>query len=466
MNNSPDSSKGPGRRGFLRGSAAALTALSYSRVAARAAGSEPSDTIRVAISGCGQISTYALIPSLQRMKAVSVTALCDVWPYKLASAQRQVSAGNRVVQGFGNMDEMLERAGKDFDTVVVATPCWMHAPQTRKALEAGKHVYCEKTMSNTVEAARDMVRAQRQTGKLLQIGHQRRSNPRYLHLRDKIIGERKLLGQITHLSAHWHRSVRQPILPRIAGKDLEAIKAAGYSNALEFSNWRWFKKYGGGPVSDLGGHQVDVFNMLLGVPPRSVIGSGGLDYYKGGEYEGQKYSWEHLDNAMVIYEYDVPGHGLVRAQYQVLSTTGYEGYREKVHGVEGTALISEQFRWENGGPELVGEERYLSEDRVAAWEKAESDGVLSKSTQPRWPGVNERPGAYDFPPQSKEEEEKIPHHHHLENFLDAVRRDQKQSDLACPAEEAFKTCVAVLAINDAVREQRRIELKPEDYTVI
>jgi Oxidoreductase family, NAD-binding Rossmann fold len=180
MSNTPDSSKGPGRRTFLRGSAATLTALSYSRAAARAAGSEPSDTIRVAISGCGQVSTYALIPSLRRMKGVSITALCDVWPYRLTATQRTVTDGKGLVQGFGNMDEMLEKAGKDFDAVVVATPCWMHAPQTRKALEAGKHVYCEKTMSNTVDAARDMVRAQRQTGKLLQIGHQRRSNPRSL----------------------------------------------------------------------------------------------------------------------------------------------------------------------------------------------------------------------------------------------------------------------------------------------
>ena len=62
--------------------------------------------------------------------------------------------------------------------IIVATPDFWHAPHTIDCLKAGKHVYCEKEMSNTLEGARSMVMAQRETGKLLQIGHQRRSNPR------------------------------------------------------------------------------------------------------------------------------------------------------------------------------------------------------------------------------------------------------------------------------------------------
>ena len=69
---------------------------------------------------------------------------------------------------------------KDLDAVIIATPDFWHAEQTIACLKAGLHVYCEKEMSNTLEGARKMVQAAKQTGKLLQIGHQRRSNPRYI----------------------------------------------------------------------------------------------------------------------------------------------------------------------------------------------------------------------------------------------------------------------------------------------
>ncbi len=72
------------------------------------------------------------------------------------------------------------RRKKTCRRVLIATPDFWHAPMTNTCLKAGLHVYCEKMMSNTIDGARSMVRTMRETGKLLQIGHQRRSNPRYL----------------------------------------------------------------------------------------------------------------------------------------------------------------------------------------------------------------------------------------------------------------------------------------------
>ena len=84
--------------------------------------------------------------------------------------------------------------------MIIATPDFMHAEHTNAALKAGKHVYCEKLMSNTVEGARAMVVAARETKKLLQLGHQRRSNPRYQHARDKIVTGNRLLGRVTNIT--------------------------------------------------------------------------------------------------------------------------------------------------------------------------------------------------------------------------------------------------------------------------
>ncbi len=94
---------------------------------------------------------------------------------------------------------------KDLDAVIIATPDWLHSPITIACLEAGLHVYCEKEMTNDIEDARKMVLAQRKSGKLLQIGHQRRSNPRYWAV-NNLIHKDKIAGNLTHVFGQWNRS--------------------------------------------------------------------------------------------------------------------------------------------------------------------------------------------------------------------------------------------------------------------
>jgi predicted dehydrogenase len=340
-------------------------------------------------------------------------------------------------------------------------------------------------MSNNIEAAADMVKAQRQTGKLLQIGHQRRSNPRYIFMRDKLLRERRLLGQITHLYGQWNRSVKQPLMPKISAKEMEKIVAAGYPDILQFANWRWFKKFGGGPISDLGAHQIDIFNWILGTTPKALTASGGLDYYKNRDLpDGSKFSYEHLDNAILVYEYDVPDHGLVRVVYQVLTTTGSQNYYEKIMGVEGTIVISEQPVYNQ-----VYREKDTTEAKLGDWERLVPMGYLRKPPATVYNKFWERPKAwnrpdpwlekegvqdvrvsvpadpYEIPAMPKYLDEKLPHQHHMENFFNTVRNGGKQTDLNCPVADAYKCARAVLAINEAVKEQKRIEFKPEDFQV-
>ncbi len=482
----PDSHASPlARRHFLRGSVVTATALSYTKIAARAAGLEASDTLRVGLVGCGQQGLVALASSTVKIPDVKFAAICDIWGFKRASAKKQIGISG--LAEYENIDDMLT-SSKELDCVLLATPDHLHAPDTRKSLEAGKHVYCEKMMSNTIEGAADMVRAQRHTGKLLQIGHQRRSNPRYILMRDELIRKQNLVGQITHLYGQWNRSYKPPLLPKLDAKSFEKIKAAGYSNILEYGNWRWFKKFGGGPISDLGAHQIDVFNWLLGATPKAVIASGGRDYFQYQKLpDGTPLGYEHLDNAIVTYEYDVPGHGLVRATYQVLTTNGSQNYYEKVMGLEGTIVISEVVKQGND----VYREKDTTGDKIGDWERLATEGLLSKAAGTVYNKFWERPKAWGSPPDRWLDNggaavdarvsvgadpyeipalpphlaQKSAHQHHLENFFNTVRRGGKQTDLNCPVEDAYKCCRSVLAINDAVREGRRIEFKPEDFIV-
>ena len=477
------------RRTFLRNTAITATALSYSRIAARAAGKEPSDAINFALVGYGAQALNALVPSVSKISGVRFAAICDLLPTKQASAQRSIDPNGQLgMQKFGRVDEMLSKMGKELDCVIIATADWQHAPLSRMCLEAGKNVYCEKMMSNSIEAAQDMIRAQRQTGKLLQIGHQRRSNPRYILMRDKILREKRLLGRITHLFGQWNRSVKKPLAPKLSPAELDIIKKEGYPDTHQYANWRWYKKFGGGPISDLGAHQIDIFNWLMGVPPKSITASGGRDFYIDIPFEkgGGTFTYEHLDNAILTYEYDVPGHGLVRAVYQVLTTTGSQGYYEKIMGVEGTVVISEK---DESGNQVYREKDTTEGEKFAYWENVYKEGLLRKPPGAIYNKFWERPvywhrpdpwlakeGAqdvrvsvaadpYELPAMPKYLADKLPHQHHLENFFNTVRSGGKQTDLNCPVEDAYKCCRAVLAINQAVAERRTIDFKPEDFQV-
>ncbi|MDB6069365.1 MAG: ycjS 3, partial [Verrucomicrobiales bacterium] len=194
------------RRKFLRNTAATGVALSYTKLAAHAASSvPPSDQLIVALVGCGSQGGILKGASL-RIPGIKFVAVCDLWDKKAITMARAIGGD---VKPYQNMDDMF-KAHPEIQCVLIATPDWLHAPYSRKALEAGKAVYCEKMMSNSLEAAADMVRAQRETGHLLQIGHQRRSSPRYQFVRNRLLREKNLIGRVTHLYGQWNRSVKMP----------------------------------------------------------------------------------------------------------------------------------------------------------------------------------------------------------------------------------------------------------------
>jgi predicted dehydrogenase len=242
---------------------------------------------------------------LKGIEGIRFKAVCDIYPYRLRLLSGRLKAAKREANPYENYEEMLAKE-KDLDAVIIATPDWLHAPMTIACLKAGLHVYCEKEMSNKLEDAAKMVQTAKETGKLLQIGHQRRSNPRY-QVAEKLIREHRLLGRLLNINAQWNRSVEKHKVALPKEKvwvDEPTLKKYGYGSMNELKNWRWYKKFGGGPLGDLGSHQIDIFNWFLGNGrPTSVIGSGANDYYK----------YEHNENVMAIYEYKTEQQASVRA---------------------------------------------------------------------------------------------------------------------------------------------------------
>lgn len=445
------------RRRFLQSGAAASAGLLLKRAAsAAAASSAPTgrEVINVGIIGTGA-QGRVLIDAALPIPNLRFQAVCDIWDYSRTYGERYLGRNGHTVRAYTDYREMLEQEN-DLHAVIVATPDFMHAEHTIAALESGRHVYCEKLMSNTVEGARSMVQAARRTGNLLQIGHQRRSNPRYQHARNQLLRESRLLGRVTHINGQWNRAVSEDLgNPPRYDMPPERLVAYGYGSMHEFRNWRWFKKYGGGPISDLGAHQIDIYNWFLGANPSAITASGGVDFYENHEW---------YDNVMAIYEFPTP-EGLVRAYYQVLTTTSAGGgYWEYFMGTEGALKMSENPKYtaayrEAQAPDwspLVNQgfiaPKNASTKITKPWEKPKSTVVDVRETAEL--------SAWDIPVQLN----KAIHQPHLENFFDAVRASDPAL-LNCPAEEAFASAVTILKANEAVAAQRRLTFDPADFVV-
>lgn len=444
------------RRNFLRSSAAAGAGMMISP-GLFAAQTRPrsKDPIHVGLIGAGaqgQVLMDAVI-KISKESPVFIRAVCDIWEPHRTRVARTLNAykalGHRG-NAYVDYQEMLDKE-TDLDAVIVATPDFWHAEHTIACLKKGLHVYCEKEMSNTIEGARQMVIAARQSGRLLQIGHQRRSNPRYLFSYRYIINGTRLLGQITAINGQWNRS-------RSACEDLgwpegtelpqDVLNRYGFASMHQFRNWRWYKGLGGGPIVDLGSHQIDIYNWFLGTVPKSVMASGGIDYW------GQ-HQW--YDNVMAIYEYQT-GQGVVRATYQTLTTNSNGGYFEQFMGDRATLDLSESGRAAVYRETWVPEKEWYQYENLRLIKREagldqpqELKSILDVRSSPRPPKYN-----------LLVEMNKPYHQPHLENFFEAIRGNEQ---LNCPAEVGFETAVTVLKVNEAIEAGRKLEFKPEDFIV-
>ena len=449
------------RRDFMYSTAAIGAGLFVSesvKGATESAGKK--DDIHVALLGVGS-QGHVLYNAISKLGmkdcGIKFRAVCDVWEAEnLKKMSRRLNAYKR----YGHMGtpytdykEMLATE-KDIDAVIIATPDFWHAEHTVACLEAGLHVYCEKEMSNTLEGAKKMVEAARETGKLLQIGHQRRSNPRYRFVNDNVMnksfGGKKLLGRITTINGQWNRS-RKACVDYVAPKDKEipvaVLQKYGFKDMKQFMNWRWYKGLGGGPIVDLGSHQIDIYSWFLGnAKPKSVMASGGVDYWTDHEW---------YDNVMATFEFDTPD-GVVRASYQTLTTSGSGGYFEKFMGDRGTLEISEDPRYFN-----VAREKDIHDSDWEPWVKA---GTISKMGKPKASGgvVDVRSSPPLLPYKLNAVMDQPFHQPHLVNFFDAIRGKAK---LNCPAEIGYETAVMVLKVNEAVAAEKKLTFCKEEFEV-
>jgi predicted dehydrogenase len=424
------------RRQFLEAGVATGTGLLWLS-SRKAFGEDKTQPLNVALIGAG-IQGRALVNAAILIPNVRFCAVCDLWEPSRRTTKSLLQRYGHEVVVYADYQELLAKE-KTLQAVLIATPNFVHAEQVNACLRAGLAVYCERPMAHSTAAAESMVRTMKETGKLLQIGYQRRSNPRYRHVRDNLLAQAKLPGRLTQVNTHWHQPMTEDLgWPRNAVIADEVLRGYGYSSMNEFRNWRQFKKLGGGPLADFGAHQLDVMQWLLDATPKSILAMGGRDFF-------QDRQWP--DNVTALLEFATPA-GTVRGVCQVLTTTSGTGASSYEHflGTEGSIQISENAKWtrvyrEAHAPdweEWVRRKFLASEAASAARRPATSEEVNVRETGVAVP--YEIPLVLDKPVLQP----------HLENFFDAIRGT---AQLNCSAEVGFATETTLWRIAAAVDAQ-------------
>ena len=311
------------RRRFLTGGASALTALSYSRVLGA------NDTIQLGLIGAGDRGNLVMTRFQQDPK-VHVAAICDIYAAQIDRAKTKAPDAKT----FTDHRKLLEEKG--LDAVLIATPDHWHSTVTIDALNSGHDVYVEKPLTLRIEEGPRIVKAARVNERVCQVGMQQRSGKHYIEAKREYIDTGRL-GKITLARTWWHgngyhlRKAPASLQNKPSNLDwahfLGPLKWRDW-DPQQYYNWRAYLDFGGGQVTDLFTHWIDVVHMFLGQEiPKSAVAAGGVYAYKDGRTAP--------DTINVLLEYPVD----LTATFEATLVPGITGAGVEICGTQGRLLI-------------------------------------------------------------------------------------------------------------------------------
>ena len=260
------------------------------------------ETINIGTIGLNSMGWWNT-KSLLRIPEVNLIAICDVDARVIEKRKAEMDKQGVKVKTFRDYRKLLE--DKDIDAVVIGTPDHWHALMMIHASEAGKHVYCEKPIGNSIGECRLMVDAQNRYGNVVQVGQWQRSQNHFQeavnYLKTGVIGPIRTVKTWCYFG-----SVRpNPIIPNSSPpKELDYKRWLGPAKIRPFNksrlhfNFRWFWDYAGGLMTDWGVHLIDF--ALIGMQaslPKTVVSLGGKFAYPN-------LAQETPDTLTALYEFD------------------------------------------------------------------------------------------------------------------------------------------------------------------
>jgi predicted dehydrogenase len=372
------------------------------------------ERIRLGIIGAGDRGMQIVREALACPNTEFV-AFADIYTRRLEDAKKLVPTAKTFLDHRYLLDD------KSIDAVLIATPQHLHCEHFVAALDAGKHVYQEKTMAFTVEHAKRMRAAYRKAeGKrTVQIGHQGCSSGQVEDARNFL--STGFLGKITSIHAHMYRNTphgkpqwSRPVYPDMTQENIIWNAFLGEAPKLPFEanryvNWRFFWDYSGGNFYENMCHQLAFWYKVMNIQiPKAVTTTGGIYFWKDGREvpDTMNCSMEHPEEMLVTWDSSFNNNQL--------------GSTEDVLGTDGTILKSQQLRYL---PQKVNR-----------------------------PDGTEMAGQTRSAPNA-----------HMQNFLDCVRSGRETN---CPFEVGFRVSIACRMAVDSYRTGRTLHWDPVKEEIV
>jgi predicted dehydrogenase len=451
MNENSNDFSGYNRRDFLKsGSFASLMTMmggvelfAQSTPAAAPDPKAIGGQMKVGVIGLGSRGRD-ILSSLTKLPEADVAAICDTYGAYLRRSGKFAPAAKPFTDYKAILDD------KDIKAVIVATPTHKHKEIVLAALQAGKHVYCEAPLANTIEDARAIALAAKAAKKqIFQTGLQMRADPQRQFLlpfiRSGALGKPVLARSQSHKKQSW----------RTASQDPEQEKAL---------NWRLSKDTSTGLIGEIGIHQIDQACWFLNAHPISVTGFNSLIKWTDGR--------DVPDTVQAVFEFP----GGVRLMYDCTIANSFDADYELYHGTDAAVMLRESKAWmfKEVDSSLLGWEVYAKKD------------VFFKQT-----GISLMIGSSKQATMDAKTEE-IPYvtstcnaaletfllnaiglNSAEESFIAAYGKDDQEGlmgDLSKVARrpaagylEGFQSAVTAIKANEAVNKSEQMVFKPEWY---
>ncbi len=371
------------------------------------------DRIRLGIIGAGDRGSELMRLALE-CPGAEFAGVADIYTRRLEAAQRLAPQAKTYL----DHRRMLE--DKSIDAVIVATPQHLHCEHFVHSIEAGKHVYQEKTMAFNVDHAKRMRKAYLAAGKrTVQIGHQWTSSGQMIDAQR--FAASAPMGKVTaivmemyrntpHGKPQWARPVYPDMTPEnILWNSFEGEAPARAFDANRYVNWRFYWDYSGGNVYENMCHQLCFWYKAMNLQiPRAVTMTGGLFLWKDGR--------------------EVPDTMSVNLEQPEDILIGWSsGFGNNDPGVNESALGT--------------------------------DGTIARASQIRYsPQKVNRPGASDMLGSTR-----TPPNAHMQNFFDCIRSGDPPN---CPFDLGYRVAIACRMAVDSYRAQKTMRWSPEREEIV
>lgn len=270
-----------------------------------------------------------------------LAAICDKYPDRIDLGKTHIT-GAAGVPAYRDYTELLGKA--DIDAVLIATPVYLHPEHFEAAVQANKHIYCEKPAGADVAGCKRLLRAGEKANKqkTIQFGYQQRFSPEYLTAMDYL--KKGRIGEMKLMMSYW---VLGGVPPKPPAKPLPAAPA---NEDEKIRTWGRWEETSGGPIVEQDCHGVDTMNWFaMDVPPVRAWGTAGRRYPLASG------NWK-TDYHNIAFYYP---NGLEGWLISIKHTAGYRDVKEQLYGSLGMLETSRKY-YKLHGPE--GDWRYPNAD--------------------------------------------------------------------------------------------------------